>query len=772
MKNHLVVASALVLSLLVAGNAGGAAAAPGDFGFSGPEFHKLHWDTRNLRLSDINGDKLNDVVVVNNAKARIECLIQRAHPAEAPPAAENEPNVIPNDPRFESRPFLPEKKIFSLELGDLNGDGRTDMAYYGDPPELVVVYQNDKGQWGDRREFNIRDGSPHPYGLAIADLNSDGRDDLALIATDGVYLIHQNAEGKLDAPRKESGLPEGAFAIAIRDFNGDGRHDLLYMCTNETAPLCLRIQGADHRLGPEIRCRAPSIRAAAIGNLDGEGAEEVVAIQMKSGRLVAYRTADEPADKGLLDGSLERYALRTAGGRKTRALAIGPFSKTGRSDILITDPDAAEIEMFVQSDGGPWHRRAAFPSLKAGTDLAVIDVDADGRAEVLVLSPDEPMLGLARMDANGRLTFPRALPVAGKPTCVTVADLSGDGKPEIIYAAAEDSKRALHVLRVASAEDFPEATAIPLEKARADPAGLLVADANQDGLSDIIVFTPYQEMRILKQVAGGKFVDVSRGPNYGKGLVQKATLRATGIADVDGDGKAELLLASKNFARALRLDAEDRLEIVDQFNGRTANSLIVAVAGADVDGDGTPEIILADSTNACLTALRRNKMGVYEIAHSFQTGAMTPDRLVVRNLAGDARPEILTLGKNDFSVLRLGAPRTVLRETASYETSIRNGRLNDMVLGDLNGDGRMDVLASEGTKNRLELLTWQGADKPLERALSWRVFEAKSFAGSRFDPGSRRSSEPREFDIKDVTGDGKPDIVLLVHDRILVYPQQ
>ena len=45
------------------------------FGFSGMEMYKLDWDTHNLRLADVNGDGLTDIVVVNNARARIECLL-------------------------------------------------------------------------------------------------------------------------------------------------------------------------------------------------------------------------------------------------------------------------------------------------------------------------------------------------------------------------------------------------------------------------------------------------------------------------------------------------------------------------------------------------------------------------------------------------------------------------------------------------------------------------------------------------------------------------
>ena len=756
-----------------------ASADPDAFGFSGVEFHKLDWDTHNLRIADINGDGRNDVVVANNAKARIECLIQRVNPTEPPPPEMTEPNEIPNDPRFESRPFLAEKKIFSLELGDLNGDGRNDMAYYGDPRELVVVYQGEDGQWGMQRTFDIADGATKPAGLAIGDVNGDGRNDLVLLATDGVYFIRQvsparaGQASRLDAPVKEWGLPQGAIALFLRDFNGDGREDLLYVCTSEEAPLCFRFQEESGDLGPEIRCKAAAIRALGLGDLDGDGAEEAISIQLHSGRLVVYRIASEPVGDGLLDGPFERYTLRTSGTRRAGVLALGSFSDPNRLDIIVSDPDGAEVEMFAQTRRPErWRRQASFPSLRGITDLAACDTDGDGRPELLALSPEEPMLGLARFDARGRLTFPRALPLVGKPLCMAVADLLGDGKPEIIYAGSEERKRWIRILQIDAGGQFTEKLAIPLEGVKTDPDGLAVADANQDGLTDVLLFTPYQEMRIFKQTPEGGFVDASRGTDYGKGLVQGANRRTVSLGDVDGDGKDEMLLATKNFARALRLDEKDRIQVVDQFNGRSPSSLIVAAAGADLDGDSVPEIILADSATRCLTVLKRNEIGVYGIAGNLQTGPLSLERLLVTDLTADGKPELLLVGKDDFTLLRPGAPRTALRQVASYETPVKNGRLEGIAVGRLNGDDEVDLLVSEGTKHRMTLLVRQADSASLHRVLSWPVFETKTYAGRRFGPEATATSEPREFEIGDVTGDEKPDIVLLIHDRLLVYPQE
>ena len=799
------------------------------FGFSGMEMYKLDWDTHNLRLADVNGDGLTDIVVVNNARARIECLLQRPKTAEAPkgPApkpADAEPNEVPNDARFDSRPYLTEKHVFSLELGDLNGDGRTDMVYYGDPRELVVVYQDKNGQWAPHpRTFDIADGSTQMNALAIGDLRKSGRNDLVLLGTDGTYFFHQNAAGQLDAPIKESGLPEGAVGVAIADFDGDGRQDLLYFCSDETTPFCFRFQNADGRLGPEVSCKAPPMRCVALGGLDGDGCTELVAIERSQGRLAVYKVGAEPADSNvLLDGPFERYALRGSGSRRAHPLAFGPLTDPKRMDIVVANPDAAEIELFRQNRPGQWDRQAAFPCLHGVTDAAVLEVD--GAPAVLVLSPEEPMLGLMRLDAQGRLTFPRSLPIVGKPTCMCVADLFADGQRAVLYVSSQDRDKSIRVLTLGPGATFVEKLRIPIEDARTDPDGLLVADANQDGRPDILLFTPYQEMRIFKQTADGKFTDVSRGPDYGKGLVQGVTRRSVSIADLKGDGKPTILVAAKSFARALRLDEKDRLEIVEQINGLTPTSQIVAASAIRLNGgpstiaQGRPEesrmggsaadVLLADAANHCLTVLRANKTGVYEIVDKLQTGAVNLERLRVADLDGSGpstiaqgrpeesrmggKPAILLVGQNDFHILRPGLPRVALRAIASYESPVHNGRLEDVEIGDLRGDGRPQIIVTEGTKQLMELLTWRKEEPRIQRALAWPIFEAKAFTGGRMAAAQAASSEPREYAIGAVTGGpstiaqgrpepfdsahgrtgGKPDIVLLIHDRILIYRQE
>ena len=54
--------------------------------------------------------------------------------------------------------------------------------------------------------------------------------------------------------------------------------------------------------------------------------------------------------------------------------------------------------------------------------------------------------------------------------------------------------------------------------------------------------------------------------------------------------------------------------------------------------------------------------------------------------------------------------------------------------------------------------------------MRFKLFEKKSYR-SKKRSGGKSSAEPRELKIADVTNDGKNDLVTVIHDRIIIYPQ-
>ena len=244
---------------------------------------------------------------------------------------------------------------------------------------------------------------------------------------------------------------------------------------------------------------------------------------------------------------------------------------------------------------------------------------------------------------------------------------------------------------------------------------------------------------------------------------------------MDADGKAELLLPQKNFLRAVVLKREAKRDdstnqpgwvfsVRDQINGTASNSRITGAAL--VPGTNGPGLFLLDAERKALTLAKRDSSGVWQAVKNVALPVSAFNSLQAVALGGKSANAVSFIGMNSVAWLPLAGDTWELAELDGYETPIKDGYLHDVVPGDLNGDGRKDLVFLETGKHYLDLVVFD-ASNHLIPANRWPVFEERSFRGSRAD-----TAEPREAVVADVTGDGKNDLIILVHDRVLVYPQE
>ena len=196
---------------------------------------------------------MNDLIVVNNERSKITLLYNQTGKTNlanlARPAGKRELNELPPDARFRIESIASEKRISSLVVADLNGDGRPDIAYYGEPKELVVLYNQGTNGWSAPKRWPIEDGQLSANALATGDLNGDGRADLVLLGENCVYFLPQKADHTLGEPEK---IPFSGTvkSVQVLDIDGDGRSDLLLVNWESATPFRFRLQQAGGRARP------------------------------------------------------------------------------------------------------------------------------------------------------------------------------------------------------------------------------------------------------------------------------------------------------------------------------------------------------------------------------------------------------------------------------------------------------------------------------------------------------------------------------------------
>jgi FG-GAP-like repeat len=743
------------------------------FGFTGPEIFPIDNQIGLLRSADLNGDGLNDLIVVNNSRSKIDLLYNQTGCTNCTNStqagARHELNELPPDARFRIESIASEKRISSLVVADLNGDGRPDIAYYGEPKELVVQYNQGTNGWSAPKRWAIDDGQLTPNALVAGDLNGDHRTDLVLLGDTQVYVLSQKADHTLAEPEK---IPySGAVkAIQVLDLDGDGRSDLLLVNWESPTPFRFRLQNEAGQLGPEMYFTLPPIRSYSADNLEGNEKTQIITIAQNSGRAQVSELTRKPAED--LSGAFKQGQFQVLPLNKSdksrRGLLWADVNGDRLADLLVAEPESGQITIYLQKPDGSLEAPKTFPTLTGVSDLAVEDWDGDGKPDIFLLSGDERQIGVTHLDEKGRLPFPTLIPLEGKPLAMAVGRLKPTAKPTLAVIVDQDGKRSL-VTRTADGKGRTQKLS---ESFKSNPTTLAFQDVDQDGLADLVVLIPYEKIKVLLQVADKDFDEEDVAPPGGS--VEEPWMAS---ADVDGDGKPELLLAQKNFLRAVVLKQEAAAQnstnrggwvfsVKDQINGAGSNSRLVGATALPNGTNAVNSLFLLDAERKVLTLCERDAAGVWQVVKNVSLPYTAFNSLQGVNLGGGKPNTVAFMGKDAIGWMPLQGKIWEFTELDGYETPIKDGHLNDVVCGDLDNDGRKDLVFLETAKNYLDLVTFD-ANRKLVPANRWQVFEERTFRSRRSD-----LPEPREALVTDVTGDGKNDLVILVHDRILVYPQE
>jgi hypothetical protein len=174
-----------------------------------------------VAVQDVNGDGLRDLLATSWSSDVIVFM-------------EGDKDAVFANPRTFSAPGAPR----DLRLGDLNGDGKTDMAvaYYA-TAEVGVWFGDEKGGFTEHTRFPTRGNLPTT--VRIADMNCDGLPDIIVShchTEDSIVIFYNDPAGTWACSQeiclgKDRGVLEHEIRdIVVDDFNGDRRPDIAAAC--------------------------------------------------------------------------------------------------------------------------------------------------------------------------------------------------------------------------------------------------------------------------------------------------------------------------------------------------------------------------------------------------------------------------------------------------------------------------------------------------------------------------------------------------------------
>lgn len=317
-------------------------------------------------------------------------------------------------------------------------------------------------------------------GTAIGDITGDDTPDLVLssAASFGGPAFLTVVDGKRGHLTDERTYYDTKFfwphqgAVAIGDVTGDGRNDV--------------VLGTD--VGAQLFAQTTKGRLKDSGLIPGTIGGTVAVVQMDGGARVVAQTRDRrrgPTGLAVFRRSGTTWEHDTLDDVTAAEIEVGDLDNNGHDDIAVVD-GSPTVTIF-SGNGSAFMRSTIIPS---GTEIAgaldVGDVTGDGLADLITTGDrhaDKAAVVLLRQEAGG-LAFGEKATYSGGNGPVDSGDVNGDGRPDIVITGT----RGLVVFRADANGQLspPSVTRLSPTDMQSSPNGQAVGDLDGDELAEVV----------------------------------------------------------------------------------------------------------------------------------------------------------------------------------------------------------------------------------------------------------------------------------------------
>ena len=643
---------------------------------------------------------------------------------------------IPKSPR----PLTPAEKMFTSRHKNVKPHHMTAPSL---PTSATQIFKT---------AITSSSGASQTYNAATGDLNGDGKLDVVMASqcnasnncsSGAVTVLLGNGDGTYQTPVSYAAGSSTRF-VALSDVNGDGKLDILAAsycnsdCSSGTVNVLLGNGDGTFQAAAAYNTGTSSSIALVVSDVNGDSKPDLLVLDQCVG---SCSTGALSVLLGNGDGTFQTAVLYAATGDNSQGIAAADLNGDGKLDVAIVngcnsnnDCSGGSVSVFLGNGDGTFQNAVSVNSVGINSNaVAIGDVNSDGHADLVVSNQcnnnSNCTSGTVSVSlGNGDGTFQTAVqyPSGGLyAQSVALGDLNGDGK-----------------LDIATTNECQSNTGCQ----NGNSTGILLG--NGDGTFQLNA----------SYAAGTSNFEEMEGPS----------LSTVSLADTNGDGKLDVLVTNSCSGADFDCGVGAVNVLLGYGDGTLQAGIIYPVTGsanglatADVNGDGKPDVIVANECNTDCSAgtvsiLINNGDGTFQTGNTYPSGGQYTLWAAAGDLNGDGKADIVlsnqcgvpnVCSSSSVSVL-LGNGDGTFQSATSYSLTSTNGQ--SIVLGDVNGDGKLDVVVVFQCDNNncnsggADVLLGNG-DGTFQPAVDYS-------AGGLYTLGAS---------IGDVNGDGKADLVLI-----------
>ncbi|MDE2350034.1 MAG: VCBS repeat-containing protein [Gammaproteobacteria bacterium] len=340
------------------------------------------------------------------------------------------------------------------------------------------------------------------------------------------------------------------------------------------------------------------------------------------------------------------------------------------------------------------------PAPEASLGLVAGNFTGNGGESIVatstVLASPQPNPGNLKVYLStgpGAFAAPFVIADGHEPLFLASADLNGDHLPDVVSASYADGALAVYLNNAQTPGTF----AAPQLLSSPGASQVAIADLNGDGLADLV--SADFNVSLFLQTAPGVFAaPVALYPGGANWVA---------VGDLNGDGMPDIALTDAVGVKVLMhtgaATAATYAAPVSVFtqtpNANVAGANLIAIG--DLTGDGANDLVITDPgptgcTAPVIAVLIHDPAnpGQFLAPVTYPQAACNPPQsILLADVNGDGRPDVVIGGENGVTVLLQNAasPGTFL-PAANYAAP----EANEIAVADVNGDGYPDIIVPTG----------------------------------------------------------------------------